>query len=64
MSKKKIMYIFNDTEFGGAGQSLVDTLVEIKKEVSPVVIIRSDAMVENKFKDLGVAYYKIGRAHV
>lgn len=59
MSKKKIMYIFNDTEFGGAGQSLVDTLVEIKKEVSPVVIIRSDAMVENKFKDLGVAYYKI-----
>lgn len=56
---KKVMYIFNDTGFGGAGQSLLDTLIEIKSGIDPVVIIRADADIGDKFNSLGVRYYKI-----
>lgn len=59
MKKKNIMYIFNDMGFGGAGQSLIDTLVGIKERVNPVIIIRDNAPVENKFIELGVKYYRI-----
>jgi glycosyltransferase involved in cell wall biosynthesis len=59
MNKKNIMYIFNDVSFGGAGQSLLDTLGEIRSEINPVVIIRSDSLIENKFLELGIIYYKI-----
>lgn len=57
--KMNIMYIFNDTAFGGAGQSLLDTLVEIKYKINPIVIIRDRAKVEEKFTDLGIKCYKI-----
>lgn len=53
------MYIFNDTTFGGAGQSLLDTLAEIKDKVNPIVIIRYDANVGSKFADFGVPIYSI-----
>lgn len=58
-NKKNIMYIFNDTGFGGAGQSLLDTLSEIKGKVNPVVVIRDDADVGNKFAKIGVQFYSI-----
>lgn len=59
MNKKNIMYISNDVSFGGAWQSLLDTLVEIRNEVNPIVIIRSNSLVEDKFSELGIIYYKI-----
>lgn len=58
-NKKNIMYIFNDAGFGGAGQSLLDTLVEIKDKVKPIVVIRDDADVEDRFARLGVQCYGI-----
>lgn len=57
--KRHVMYIFNDTGFGGAGQSLFDTLTEIKEDVNPIVITRDDAMVESKFTEFGIRCYKI-----
>lgn len=59
ISRKNIMYIFNDSAFGGAGQSLLDTLVEIRSEINPVVIIRDNVEVESKFREMGIRYYKI-----
>lgn len=59
MKKKNVMYIFNDTGFGGAGQSLLDTLSEIKDKVNPIVIIRCDANVGSKFVEYGVPFYSI-----
>lgn len=59
MDRKNIMYIFNDASFGGATQSLLDTLARIKNDVNPVVIIRDDTPVEDKFIELGIRYYKI-----
>ncbi|MDE7432751.1 MAG: glycosyltransferase family 4 protein [Lachnospiraceae bacterium] len=56
---KNVMYIFNDAGFGGAGQSLLDTLAEIRNDVNPIIIIRDDADVENQFITLGVRCYKI-----
>ena len=56
---KNVMYIFNDAGFGGAGQSLLDTLTEIKNNVNPIIIIRDDSDVEDKFISLGVRCYKI-----
>lgn len=57
--KLNIMYIWNDTTFGGATQSLLDTLVEIKTKVNPVVIMRDTVKDEGKFKELGIRYYKV-----
>ncbi|MCM1182628.1 MAG: glycosyltransferase family 4 protein [Roseburia sp.] len=57
--QKNIMYIFNDTGFGGAGQSLLDTLSEIKSEINPIVIIQAGAEVENNFTELGIKCYRI-----
>lgn len=53
------MYIFNDTGFGGAGQSLLDTLSEIKGIVNPIVVVRDIANIEDKFIALGIKCYKI-----
>ncbi len=60
-SVKNILYIFNDTGFGGAGQSLLDTLAEIRNRMNPVIVIRADADdgVEDKFSKMGVKCYKI-----
>lgn len=58
-NRKNIMYVFNDSGFGGAGQSLLDTLAEIKDKVNPVVIIRDDVDVEGKFAELGVKTYRV-----
>lgn len=57
--KKNIMYIFNDTGFGGATQSLLDTLTEIKEIINPIVVVRNDANVEDKFIELGIKCYKV-----
>lgn len=57
--KKNIMYIFNDRGWGGAGQSLLDILREIRKEINPIVVVRDDVSVEEKFRELGICCYKI-----
>lgn len=57
--KKNIMYIFNDTGFGGAGQSLLDTLIEIKGIVKPIVVVRDIVNIEDKFIALGIKCYKL-----
>lgn len=54
MSKINVMYIFNDTSFGGAGQSLLDTLVDIGEEINPIVVIRESKEVKDKFAELGI----------
>lgn len=59
VGKKNIMYIFNDTGFGGAGQSLLDTLIEIRRMVNPIVVVQDIANVEDKFTELGINCYKI-----
>lgn len=58
-SKMKVMYIFNDTECGGAMQSLIDMLMEIKNEITPILIMRDDAKIESRFADLHITYYKL-----
>lgn len=55
----KALYIFNDDGFGGAGQSLLDMLTGIRSRITPVVIIREDAPVEEKFKEAGIQCYRI-----
>lgn len=55
----KVLYIFNDCGFGGAGQSLLDTLNEIRNYVTPAVIVRDDADVGDRFEMLGIRCYKI-----
>lgn len=58
--QNNIMYIFNDMGFGGAGQSLLDILFEIKQKINPIVVIRDDAKaVEDKLCELRIRYYKI-----
>ena len=59
IKKLNIMYIWNDTTFGGATQSLLDTLVEIKKKINPVVIMHDAVDDEEVFKKLDIRYYKI-----
>ncbi len=59
MNKKNILYIFNDDGFGGAGQSLLDTLCRMRNIVNPTVIIRDDADVIDRFASMGIPYYKI-----
>lgn len=61
LKKKNILYIFNDILWGGAAQSLLDMLKELKKEVNPVVVMPeavSDEVI-NKFRDLNICCYKI-----
>ncbi len=58
--KMNIMYIFNDEVFGGAGQSLIDTLIKIKEEVNAIVVIREGAEeVKIKFDEMGIRCYQI-----
>lgn len=59
MSKKNVLYIFNDMGFGGAAQSLLDTLIGIKDSVNPVVVVREDVIIEAKFIEADIKYYKI-----
>ncbi len=59
MSKKNVLYIFNDKGFGGAAQSLLDILTGIKDSVNPVVVAREDVIIEEKFIEAGIKYYKI-----
>lgn len=59
MAGKKILYIFNDDGFGGAGQSLLDMLSGIREMVTPIVIIREDAPVEEKFTEAGIRCHRI-----
>lgn len=59
MQKKNILYIFNDNSLGGAGQSLLDTLKEIKKEVNPIVIMQEKVCVKDRFEALNIRCYEI-----
>lgn len=59
MSKKNVLYIFNDKGFGGAAQSLLDILTGIKDSVNPVVVAREDVIIGEKFTEAGIKYYKI-----
>lgn len=57
--KYNILFIFNDTSFGGASLSLWDTLISIRNIVNPLVVIREDAPVEDRFLEAGIKYKKI-----
>lgn len=57
--KKNIMYICNDTGLGGATQSLLDTLKEIRKEVNPIVIIRQGVKIKDSFEALNIPCYEV-----
>lgn len=61
MSEEKlnVMYIFNDSAFEGAGQSLLDILDRIKDSIHPVVIVRDNVDVENVFLEHGISCHKI-----
>lgn len=56
---KNIMYVINDDTLGGATQSLLDLLKEIKKEVNPVVVIRKGVKIKESFDALKILYYEI-----
>lgn len=45
--------------FGGAAQSLLDMLVGIKNSVNPIVVVREDIIIEEKFIEAGIKYYKV-----
>lgn len=57
--KKNILYIFNDTSLGGATQSLLDTLKEIKKNINPIVIIQQGTKIKDSFEALNIQCYEI-----
>lgn len=57
--KKNIMYISNDLGYGGAVQSLLDTLAEIKGRVRAVVIVRDNSASGNEYEKLGIKVYKL-----
>lgn len=59
MKKLNVLYIWNDSTLGGATQSLLDALSEMKEVVNPIIIMREDVMFADKFIELGVRYYKI-----
>ena len=59
MVKKNILYIFNDMGFGGAAQSLLDILTGIREFVNPIVVAREDVIIEEKFVEAGIRFYKI-----
>ena len=56
---KNIMYIFNDVSLGGAAQSLLDMLKEIKKEVNPVVVTRKGVKIKDSFDALKIHCYEV-----
>ena len=56
MDRKNVLYIFNDIGFGGAAQSLLDMLVGIKNSVNPIVVVREDIIIEEKFIEAGIKY--------
>lgn len=59
MAVKKVLYIYNDDGFGGAGLSLLDMLNGIRGMITPVVIIREDAPVEERFAEAGIRCHRI-----
>lgn len=59
MGKKNVLYIFNDKGFGGAAQSLLDILNDIKNSINPIVVTREDVIIERNFIESGIKYYKI-----
>lgn len=54
-----VVYIFNDFDFGGATQSLLDTLASIGDSVNPIVIVREGSPIGDRFNKEGIKYYKI-----
>lgn len=56
--KIKVLYILNVTG-GGAMLSLIDMLTEMKNNVTPILIMRDDTKIEDKFADLNITYYKL-----
>lgn len=52
-----VLYIANDTGFGGATYSLLDMLEAVKEKVNPIVIIPSAGDVEEQLTRLHIAYY-------
>lgn len=54
-----VLYIFSAVTLGGATQSLVDTLIVVKNQINPIVVIREDVMAEvkDKFDEIGIRYY-------
>lgn len=59
MKKITILYICNETGLGGAAQSLLDMLQEIRMYVTPIVIIPGKGMIENRLEELKIKYYSI-----
>lgn len=53
------MYIFNDTTLGGAAQSLLDMLKELKQEINPVVVMRKGIKIKESFDALKIHCYEI-----
>lgn len=55
-----ILYVSNDVTFGGAVQSLIDTLRIVKKNgITPIVIIPGKGIIETFLIDLNVKFYII-----
>ncbi len=53
----RVMYVINESGLGGAEQSLLDMLTAIGSRVSPVVIIPSGGMIEERLRQMEVTYY-------
>ena len=52
----RVMYVINESGLGGAEQSLLDMLTAIGSRVSPVVIIPSGGMIEERLRQMAVTY--------
>ena len=55
--KIKVMYISNEAALGGAAQSLLDMLKEIRSYIEPIVIIPESGIIEERLKILDISYY-------
>lgn len=57
--KKTVLYISNDTTMGGAIQSLMDMLSFMERFIVPIVVIPSNAQLEDVLKREEILYYVV-----
>ena len=54
-----VLYIVNESEAGGAAQSLLDMLTVGRKRICAVVIIPSEGSIEERLQQMNIDYYVV-----
>lgn len=59
MNKLTVLYVSHESNLGGAVQSLIDMLKELRNYIVPIVIIPSKGMIEDQLRNLEITYFII-----